>query len=67
MAHLHKLDLLELGQFLWVGGDLTPRRGRGFVGARRRGGDAREVFGEQSVSGFILGWGDGLGYGTCML
>jgi hypothetical protein len=35
MAHLHKLDLLELGQFLWVGGDLTPRRGRGFVVARR--------------------------------
>lgn len=67
MAHLHELNLLELCQFLWVGGDLAPGRGRGSVGARRRGGDTGEVFGEQRVSGFVLGWRDGLGYGTCVL
>jgi hypothetical protein len=68
MAHLHELDLLELCQLLWVGGDLAPRRGPGSVEARRRrGGDAGEVFGEQSVSSFVLGWGDRLGYWTCVL
>ena len=46
MAHLHKLDLLELSKLLWVGGDLAPGRGRGSVAVRRRGGDAGEVFSE---------------------
>lgn len=67
MAHLHELDLLELCEFLWVGGDLALGRGRDSVAARRRGGDAGEVFGEQCVSSFVLGWCDGLGYWTCML
>jgi hypothetical protein len=64
MAHLHEFDLLELCQLLWVGGDLALGRGGG---SRRRGGDAREVFGEQRVSGFVLGACDGLRYWTCML
>jgi len=44
MTHPHKLDLLQLGQFFRVSGDLASRRaGRGPVIVRRRGG-TREVF-----------------------
>jgi hypothetical protein len=53
MAHLHKLDLLKLCQFLRVGGDHALGGGCGSLVARR-GGSAREVFGEQSVGGFVL-------------
>jgi hypothetical protein len=69
MAHLHELDLLELCQLFGVSGDFAlSRRGRSFVGAVCRGcGETGEVFGEQSVSSFILGWCDRLWYGTCML
>jgi len=66
MAHLHELDLLELCQFLWVGGDRALGGGGG-PAAARRGGGAREVFGEQSVGGFVLRWCDGCGDWTCVL
>jgi len=58
MAHLHELDLLKLCQFLWVGRDCALGGGRGPVA--RRGGGAREVFGEESVGGFVLWWRDWL-------
>jgi hypothetical protein len=67
MTHLHELDLLELRQFLRVGGDLARGRGRGSVARRRGGGDTRKVFGEQGVGGLVLGRCEGFGRRTCVL